>query len=92
MKTPKQIFEDLCEKAINLGIMKPYRSIRKQEFDKPGRLILKQSAEDRELLKQLSSEDIEKANILRKEYWTDNTKPTELEKMHTVLEKKLYDK
>ena len=86
MKNPKQIFEDLCEKAINLGIMRPYRSIRREKFDKPGGLINSLSEEEREGLKQLSSQDIENANILRKDYWLDKEKPTELDKMNKLME------
>jgi hypothetical protein len=90
MKTPKQVFEELCEKAINLRTMRPYKSIRKEKFDKPGGLINSLSDEDRKAINQLSSEDIEKTNILRKEYWTIDIKPTELEKMHELMKKAKY--
>lgn len=65
MKTPKQIFEDLVEKALTWGLL----HTRNPKNNKPGALVEKLPKEDREILSQLTYEDVEKAAILRSEYW-----------------------
>lgn len=89
MKTPQKLFEELCEKAAELFTFNPNKQI-KSEFNKPGGFIKRQSKEDRELLEKLTSEDVQNAKVLRTDLYTDSIKPTELEKMHEILESKFY--
>jgi len=85
VKTPKQVFNELVEKALQLLAINPHKYKKEHPLNKPGGLIAKQSQEDRELLQQLSSKDIGE-NSLRKEFWLVNP-PTKLEKMHILVEK-----